>query len=206
MDFISQDVQAHVIDRISYVSSFADKARRAGAEYLLGYRVTEVSTEGDCARVHLTDGIEKRTLKSKSLVIANGFGSELTGKLRLGKVGDFVTGVQAEVMTPDLDEIQVYLGRDIAPGFFAWLVPTSDGKALAGLLSRHHAQTYLEDLLLKLRTEGRVKSVIKEPTKWGIPLRPLGRTFGERLVVVGRCSRAGETDHRRRHILRTTSQ
>ena len=185
VDFIRQDIQAHVIDRISYVSSFADKARRAGAEYLLGYRVTEVSTDGDCASIHLTDDIEKRTLKSKSLVISSGFGSELTGQLRLGKVGDFVTGVQAEVLAPDLDEIQVYLGRDIAPGFFAWMVPTSEGKALAGLLSRHQAQTYLEKLLLKLQTEGQVKSVIKEPAKWGIPLRPLGRTFGERLVVVG---------------------
>ncbi len=185
VDFISQDVQAHVIDRVRYVSSFADKARRAGAEYLLGYRVTEVSTDGDWARVHITDDAEKRTLESKSLVIASGFGSELTGQLGLGKVGDFVTGVQAEVTAPDLDGIQMYLGRDIAPGFFAWLVPTSEGKALAGLLSRHHAQTHLERFLLKLKAEGRVKSVVKEPAKWGIPLRPLGRTFGERLLVVG---------------------
>lgn len=185
VDFISQDIQAHVIDRVRYVSSFADKARRAGAEYLLGYRVTEVSTDGDCARVHITDDVEKRTLKSKSLVLASGFGSELTSQLGLGKVGDFVTGVQAEVTAPDLDGIQVYLGRDIAPGFFGWLVPTSEGKALAGLLSRHHAQAHLDKLLLKLRAGGQVKSVVKEPAKWGIPLRPLGRTFGERLLVVG---------------------
>ena len=133
VDFMRQDVQAHVVDRVAYVASFADRARQAGATYLLGYRVTAVSSNGEYASIQITDGMEQRTLKGKALVLASGFGSELTKQLGLGSVGDFVTGVQAEVLAPQIDQIHVYFGRGVAPGFFAWLVPTSGGRALVGL-------------------------------------------------------------------------
>ena len=191
VDFAKQDVQAHVVDRVAYVASFAAMACEAGATYLLGYRVTDVSSDGECTSVQivptpgLTDESERRTLRARALVVASGFGSKLTGQLGLGMVGDFVTGVQAEVLAPDIEEVHVYFGRGIAPGFFAWLVPTSGGKALVGLLSRNRGHVHLENLMLKLQADGMVTEVTKEPTRWGIPLRPLARTFGERLLVVG---------------------
>ena len=185
VDFPRQDVQAHVIDRVAYVSSFANRAQQAGASYLVGYRVTDVSTSGGCATVQVSNGTETRSLVGKVVVLASGFGSELTSQLGLGKVGDYVTGVQGGVLAPDISEIHVYFGQSIAPGFFAWLVPTSGGKAMFGLLSRHRGQTYLQKLLYRLQEEGKITAVIKEPTRWGVPLRPLGRTFGERVLVVG---------------------
>ncbi len=185
LDFPGRDVQAHVVDRVAYVASFADMACQAGATYLLGYRVTDVSSDGKQATVHLTDGMERHTLRGRAMVIASGFGSDLTGQLGLGRVGDFVTGVQAEVLAPHVDDIRVYFGRRVAPGFFAWLVPTSGGRALVGLLSRHHGQVYLEQLLRNLQVEGEVEAVTREPARWGVPLRPLARTFGEGVLVVG---------------------
>ena len=185
VDFVRQDVQAQVVDRVAYVASFAEMARQAGATYLLGHRVTDVSSNGEYASIQLTDEKERRTLKARALVLASGFGSELTGQLRLGRVGDFVTGFQAEVLAPHMDQIQVYFGRSVAPGFFAWLVPTSRSRALVGLLGRQHGQVHLDNLMLKLREEGKITAVTKGPSRWGIPLRPLARTFGERVVVVG---------------------
>ena len=185
VDFARQDVQAHVVDRVAYVASFAEKARQAGAKYLLGHRITDVSANGEYASIHLTDENERRTIKGRALVLASGFGSELTGQLGLGRVGDFATGFQAEVLAPNISDVHVYFGQGIAPGFFAWLVPTSGDRALVGLLSRHHGHTHLEKLLLKLQIEGKVSEITKEPARWGVPLRPLTRTFGERLLVVG---------------------
>ena len=185
VDIEREDVQAQVVDRVPYVASFADKARQAGATYLLGYRVNEVSSNGPDTSIEITDEKERRTLRGRALVLASGFGSELTGQLGLGRVGDYATGVQAEVLAPDIDEIHVYFGQSIAPGFFAWLVPTSGGKALLGLLSRHHGHVHLEKLILKLQAEGKVAAVTKDPARWGVPLRPLARTFGQRVLVVG---------------------
>ena len=152
---------------------------------MLGHRVMVVSTDEDGASVQVSDGEERRTLRSRALVLASGFGSDLTGQLGLGKVGDFATGVQAEVMAPDVDRIHVYFGRGIAPGSFAWLVPTREGRALVGLLCRHRGHAHLEKLLLKLQAQGVVTEVTRAPSRWGIPLRPLPRTYGRRVLAVG---------------------
>ena len=179
------DVQAHIVDRVAYVASIGEEARRAGAQYLLGYRVTDVSITQNCATISYTDEREKRTLEARALVLASGFGSELAGQLGLDRVGDFVTGFQAEVLAPDVDEVNVYFGREVAPGFFGWLTPTSGGRALVGLLCRNGGQAYMDSLIQRLTQQGTVVEVTKSSARWGVPLRPLGRTFGDRFLVVG---------------------
>ena len=77
------------------------------------------------------------------------------------------------------------MGQNIAPGFFAWLGPTSSGKALVGLLARRSPGVYLKNLLSRLFVQGKIASSKAECTYGGIPLRPLPKTFGERVVVVG---------------------
>ena len=185
IDFARRDVQAHVVDRVAYVESFAEKARTAGASYMLGHRVTHVKADAQCATVQFSDGEEACTLQARSLVLACGFGSKLPTQLGLGRVADFATGVQAEVMAPEGSEMQVYLGRDVAPEFFAWLVPTATGRALVGLLGRRNGQYHLDSLIRKLQLEGKINEVVRGPTRWGVPLRPLNKTFSDRLLVVG---------------------
>jgi len=108
----------------------------------------------------------------------------------LGKVGDFVTGAQAEVETTGIGEVEVYLGQEVAPGFFAWLVPTSPRKALVGLLSRRDPGLYLRKLVSSLAAQGKMASADVELSYGGIALKPLARTYSERLMVVG--SAAGQ--------------
>ncbi len=144
-----------------------------------------MSPKDDHMSVQLTDEREKRTLRAKALVLTSGFGSELNGQLGLGRVGDYVTGFQAEVVAPGIDRIRVYFGQDIAPGFFAWVVPTSGDRALIGLLGRQQGQVHLEKLILKLEEAGEITEVTKGPSRWGIPRKPLPKTYGDRLVVVG---------------------
>ena len=40
-------------------------------------------------------------------------------------------------------------------------------------------------LLSSLQRDGRIGSVTKEPTRWGIPLKPLPKTYEDRVLVVG---------------------
>ncbi len=62
-------------------------------------------------------------------------------------MGVFVMGAQVEVETAGLGGVEFYLGQEIAPGFFAWLVPTSPQRALVGLLSRRSSGLYLRKLM-----------------------------------------------------------
>ena len=173
--------QARIVDRVAYVASFAHRAQAAGANYILGQRVLKVTPQTDGITV-VTEG---GSYRSRGLVLATGFGSPLTRQLGLGMVADHVTGAQAEVSTNGVSEIEVYLGQHVAPGFFSWLVPTAPGRALAGLLVRRQAQAHLAAFIAWHRREGKIAEVIREAPCWGIPLRPLRRTYRDHVLVVG---------------------
>jgi geranylgeranyl reductase family protein len=172
---------ARVVNRVAYVSSFADKARVAGATYLLGHRVVRVEQHKDRVAVFTGDG----SMEARALVLSAGFGSQLNRQLGLGESSDYVVGVQALVETEGLDEVEVYLGRNVAPGFFAWLVPTEPGYALAGLLVRKNAPERFADFMAARAAEGRIKEQVTKAVCWGIPLRPLRKTYANRVLVVG---------------------
>lgn len=184
---------ARVVNRVAYVSSFAEKAKIAGAEYLLGNRVVSLEQHKDRITV-VTDGSYgdsngansgSNTMEARSLVLAAGFGSQLNRQLGLGEPADYVVGIQATVKTEGVDEVEVYLGRDVAPGFFAWLVPTQPGYALAGLLVRKNAPEMFSKFLAARKAEGKITQAVEKPICWGIPLRPLKKTYTDRVLVVG---------------------
>ncbi len=175
-----EGVQAYIIDRASLDVELARRAQEAGAYYLLGSQVKDIIVADDRVEIKPQGGFEAR-----AVVIASGFGSRLPQRLGLGEIEDFAIGAQAEVMTGGIDEVEVYFGRGVAPGFFAWLVPTSQHKALAGLLTRRPPGSYLKDFLSTLYTRGTIASPEGEISYGWIPLKPLPRTYGERIMVVG---------------------
>lgn len=176
---------ARVVDRVAYVSSFADKAVDAGADYLIGSRVVSLEQHPDRVTV-VTDGSsDSNTFEARALVLAAGFGSQLNRQLGLGEPSDYVVGTQALVKTEGVEEVEVYLGRDVAPGFFAWLVPTKPGYALAGLLVRKNAKEWFSNFISARQAEGKIIETADKPICWGIPLRPLKKTYTDRVLVVG---------------------
>ena len=172
---------ARVVNRVAYVASFAERAREAGARYLLGRRVVRVDQHQDRVSVVTDDGVTE----ARALVLAAGFGSQLNRQLGLGEASDYVVGVQALVETGGLDELEVYLGRQVAPGFFAWLVPTRPGYALAGLLVRKNAPERFAQFISTRESDGKITELVDRPICWGIPLRPLRKTYADRVLVVG---------------------
>jgi flavin-dependent dehydrogenase len=165
--------------------SLAEQAQGAGAEYGLNTRVEDIAVARD--RVDITASHQGQELKiqTKAVVIASGFGSGLGTRLGLGRFGDFTVGAQAEVATSGVDEVEAYFGRETAPGFFAWLVPTTPSMARAGLMSRRRPGLYLRKWLTHLAAQGKIASAGAEIRCRGIPLKPLPRTYGERLLVIG---------------------
>ena len=183
--------QACIVDRAAFNAALARRAQGKGVEYVLNSPVMGIEVKDDRVRIKADHpGGGSNLLEARAVVIATGFGSKVVEGLGLGKVGDFVMGAQAEVEATGVDEVEVYLGRDIAPGFFAWLVPTSPQRALAGLLSRRSPELYLRKLLSSLSAQGKIASAEAELSYGWTPLKPLARTYGDRLMVVG--STAGQ--------------
>ena len=89
------------------------------------------------------------------------------------------------VATRDITNTEVYLGDRIVPGSFGWLVPVSDTTALGGMVSSQRPNGHMSNFLSTLRATDRIGESIDRPKHWGIPLKPLGQTYGQRIVVVG---------------------
>ena len=180
-----EEPQACVLDRVAFDIAMANRAQGNGAEYLLDSQASRIEVEDDRVTIETFPQKARLNLEARAVVIATGFGSKLAERLGLGNFGDFVIGGQAEVATTDVDEVEVYFGREVAPGFFGWLVPTSPLTARVGLLSRHNPELYLRKLLASLVAQGKIVSTETKLSYGGIPLKPLGRTYGEGLIVVG---------------------
>jgi len=186
-----QEPQACILDRAAFNVALASRAQDTGAEYVLNSPVRDIKVSNDRVRIEAgCHGGGISLFEARAVVIATGFGSKLVEELGLGKVGDSVMGVQAEVETIGVDEVEVYLGQEIAPAFFAWLVPTSPQRGLVGLISRRSPALRLKKLISSLQAQGKIVSAEAELSYGRIPLKPLARTFSERLIVVG--SAAGQ--------------
>lgn len=177
--------QVAILDRGALNAALAGRAQAQGAEYRLNARITDIKVEDEYVSLQFDTPEESSPIPARSVVIAAGSASKLPELLGLGRPGDSVSGAQAEVETAGVDEVEVYLGMETAPGFFAWLVPTSPGKALAGLLSRRSSGVYLKNFIDRLRAEGKVTSASWAARYGRIALRPLEKTYGDRVLVAG---------------------
>ena len=180
-----EEPQACILDRVAFDMAMARQAQASGVEYALGSPVRDIEFKHDRVRVEASHHGDGLNFEARAVIVASGFGSGLSEKLGLGGVGDFAVGAQAEVATAGIDEVEVYFGREIAPGFFGWLVPTSPRTARVGLLSRNSPGLYLKKMMTSLLAQEKIVSSEARMSYGGIPLKPLAKTCSERLIVVG---------------------
>lgn len=180
-----EETQACILDRAAFDLMMANRAINKGAKYLPDRLVSRLENKDNRVEIEVFHHGEKTSIESRVAVIATGFSPKLTGRLGMGMTGDFVIGAQAEVATTGVSEVEVYLGRRIAPGFFGWLVPTSTLTARVGLLSRENPRGYLKQLMTSLWEQGKLATTEASMNSGGIPLQPMSRTYGERVIAVG---------------------
>jgi len=180
-----QSPVAAVVDRARLNMHLAEAAEASGARYLFGARVSDISLKSGGVEVILNGQAEKRVLRARAAVISTGFGSTLPARLGLGEIKQFVLGAQVQVAINGIDEVEVYFDQKLTPGGFAWLVPTTDGRGLVGLLTRGQADSSLENLLEALSSQGKIASNHVAPSYDVVPLKPLPRTYADRVLVVG---------------------
>jgi flavin-dependent dehydrogenase len=127
--------------------------------------------------------------KGQLLILATGTGYKLHQKLDLGIPGQFVQTAQVEVAFAETSEVELYFGTSVAPGSFAWVVPlgqNGQSRARIGLMANKDADRYLLRFLQSDALASRMgRGVPFRFRRRPIPLAPLGRTFGERVLVVG---------------------
>lgn len=181
----SEKVQAYVVDRASFDKAVACKAEAQGADYLFSCQVVDIAVGNGGAQVEALFQGSREVFTSRAIILANGFKRKPPEKLGLGEIKHFLTGAQTEIEAENIDEVEVYFGQRITRGLFAWLVPASPNKALAGLLSTSQAKLHLREFLLGPFCQGRVITREARIGQKAIPLGSLPRTYGDRILVIG---------------------
>jgi geranylgeranyl reductase family protein len=183
--FQTERVQAYVVNRLLLDKAITSKAQSQGARYFFSSPVIDITPGKDSIQAETLCSGAREIFSARAVVLANGFKPKLPRKLGLGKIKNFLVGAQAEIEVENVDEFEVYFGQEIAPGAFAWLVPTSINKAYVGLLATSQAKRHLQKFLNNLSCQGRITSREVEIEQKAIPIGTLARSYGDRVVVIG---------------------
>jgi geranylgeranyl reductase family protein len=181
----TENVQAYVVNRLLLDKAITSKAQSRGAQYFFSSPVIDIIPGKDSIQAETLCSEAREMFSARVVVLANGFRPKLPQKLGLGEIKSFFVGAQAEIEAKNVDELEVYFGQEIAPGAFAWLVPTSTNKAYVGLLATSQAKLHLQKFLNNLFSQGRITSREVEIRQKAIPVGTLARSYGERVLVIG---------------------
>jgi digeranylgeranylglycerophospholipid reductase len=143
-----------IINRAKMQHDLTDLCAESGASVRLKCKVTAIGEEKDaCREVRLSDGsiVRARVVVDASGPIS-GFGrnEKISWKPRDLEPAYFAVVENTGIET---DAIHVYLGREIAPGGYAWVFPRGNGTANVGIvigrtfLGKIELRTLLHDFL-----------------------------------------------------------
>jgi len=185
LDYVTPMPFAFVVDRSRFDGHLQDRAAQKGARVCYGFQAEVADELSGEIRIHGRNGSGGKQVRARLAVFANGFSPRLARSLGLPLPTNVIQGSQAEVRVRSIDRAQVYFGRRIAPGFFAWVVPIGNERARVGLLARENSSKYFKEFLaspaLKELAVEKPSAISCRPILQGLP----ARTTGSRFLVLG---------------------
>jgi geranylgeranyl reductase family protein len=180
---------AYVVDRAALDRTLARRAQAAGARIVLRTRALDVTPERQAIQVEC-QGPEAAPLRVKAqvVILAGGPRFGLQEKLGLGGPPLLWRSAHAELAGDGLQGAQVFLGREVAPGGFGWAVPIArEGRPAVrvGVNALGDASCFLRRLCARRFPHLPPRGGAGAYRSWVVPVRPLRRTVGERLLAVG---------------------
>ena len=195
---ISISFKGVVVERKLFDKHLTNEAARSGAEVSTLTSALDLLEGGKGVRARSIDGIVD--IPSKVVVAADGAYSLMARRAGLPvsrSALDYGVGIQYEMVNVDHDPayVDMYLGDDIAPGTYAWIIPKGDDVANVGTGARGpymRKGTRIRDYLRNFVEKHPLSSPKLEraaPTaiKAGcIPVGgPMERTYADNLLAVG---------------------
>ena len=184
------------VNREAFDQYLSNNAIRAGAQLSLNSRVQSLVNQNGFAkglRIRQANEAEK-IVSAKIVVDAEGISSRMlrqAGLISLNR-NKLVHAVQAEVENVkdvEMDAVEVFLGKEYAPGFYAWIIPRLDGSAKVGLATEAgDPREFLRRLMQKHPIaskqlgKARVTRMAFHPISLG---GPISRAYSNGFLAVG---------------------
>jgi len=184
-------VHALVIDRPVFDRKIIKSSIGKGAEIFLDNRVT--STQIHEGQIELKTS-QDSDVKCNILIGADGPYSKTRDRFAMSQPTEILRGIGAEIAGTEMDPdfVEIFVGENIAPGFFAWIIPTNEHgtKARTGLCIGQESTKpplhYFSNLF-KNKHSSRYLENTKITSKIGgsIPLGVLKKTYTSNVMLVG---------------------
>lgn len=132
---ISVEFEGVVVERKLFDKHLANEAARAGADVATSVKVVDLLEGGRGVKAKTLSGLVE--LESKVVIAADGAYSLVARRagLPLSKSPlDYGVGFQYEMVGVDHDPdyVDMYIGEDVAPGSYAWIIPKGPDVANVG--------------------------------------------------------------------------
>jgi len=182
------DTEAVVVQRAMFDRAIATDAVRKGAHTFLGAQAQSARRQDGGVEVVLDQDGETKTLKCKLLVGCDGVRSNVAKWFNILRPKKIIPGFEVEMtgVTGDPGFVKLFIGNEVAPGFFGWIIPSGDTARVGLCLGEGNAYAYLEKMLQ--RPEVRQYTRGAQPILYiagGIPLGFPKRTYADNVIVVG---------------------
>ncbi len=183
------------VNRTLFDKYIAEKAETAGVEYRFDSMAQAPILENAFVVGLKVKRHERETIERAEIVVdAEGISSRIlrqTGLEALSR-SHVVNGVEADVMNADCSEpdcVEVFFGKDYAPGFYAWLIPRRNGTAKIGLATRRGDPRILLRCLMKKHPVASRRLASAEITRESLhPISlggPILRAYENGFIAVG---------------------
>ena len=180
--------RAVVVDRHLFDREVVKGAVRSGAEPYLGTLAVGLERREGRIRLKAIRGDEELEFDTGVLVGADGVRASVSKWLDLPRAPKYLSGFEADMENVDCppDFIRLFFGGDIAPGYFAWIIPTGEGARVGLCVTRGSALSHFERLFKR----GPAAPFLRDAAPicyytGAIPIGILKRTSAANAMVVG---------------------
>ena len=181
---------ALVINRPAFDQQILKQAEKKGADIRLGAKVVSAHKKNTYPQLKIKKDEDSQIISSLLLIGSDGPYSIIRKSFNFPEPQEFLKGIGANAENTNLDPkyVEIFLGRDIAPGFFAWAIPTNKQgtNARIGLCIDNTANHSLRNYFTNLLKHKRLQDIkITEKIAGTIPLGALKKTTDSTLMLVG---------------------
>lgn len=184
----SKKTYALIIDRVAFDREISHMAMDLGASFLISTRCISISVSDEYAKIKLATARESNgaEVKAKACLLATGVYYGLHKSLGFLTPRRFLDCAQTEVeLKNQMTEVNIYLGKDIAPYSFGWIVPVGLNKARIGLSTYRKADFYLNNFIRRKDIHNNIKDKKTIVKRRIIPIDVIPKTYNNRILVVG---------------------
>jgi len=184
-------IYALVINRMVFDKEMMKQSEKKGTDFYVDNKVLSIHRKKTFVELETS---KKLDFKSKILVGADGPYSAVRAIFDFSKPKEFLKGAGAEVenISIDPDFVQIFVGNKIAPGFFAWIIPTNKkgDEARIGLCTNnkaaHPPKYYLSKMFESKASSYFLKDArITKPIGGVIPIGNLKKIVDSNIMLAG---------------------